>query len=189
MVGALGAHEHGADVKIEVFEFFDFDVAGQFIEGNGEISAFHLAGEGGDESFARAFATEDAQTALGVVNRTKERQSLNMIPMGMREEQGQVERFVFEFLEQGLAEGAQAGAGIEDDDFIAVAVFHAGGIAAVTHGGFTGRGDGAAHTPELDGGSRFDGVTLIRAGGKLKSEKMKSSLSGSKKSCKAARVH
>ena len=49
-----------------------------------------------------------------------------------------------------MAEGAQAGAGIEDDDFIAVADFDAGGVAAIAHGVRARGGNGPAHPPELD---------------------------------------
>src|SRR5262249_53349922 len=58
MVGAVRADKRGADGKIEFAQFLDFDVARQLGKGHGEIGAFHLAGESGDEALAGTFATE-----------------------------------------------------------------------------------------------------------------------------------
>lgn len=156
VIGAPGADEDGADVEIEIFEFLDFDVAGQFIEGDGKVGAFHLAHEGGEQAFARAFAAEDAQPAFRVVDGRKKRQALDVIPVRVGDEQGQVERTVFEFGQERLSQRTQTGAGVQNDDFIAAPDFDAAGIAAVADGVAAGRGDGAAHTPKLDGRAGFD---------------------------------
>ena len=100
MMRALRPHLHGADFEIEFFEFLNFDVAGQFVERHGEVGAFHLAGEHADQALARAFAAQNPQPAARMINRPEERQALNMVPMRVREEQGQVERLVFEFRQQ-----------------------------------------------------------------------------------------
>jgi hypothetical protein len=81
----------------------------------------------------------------------------------VREEQREVERLFLKFLEQRLAQPAQTGAGVEDDDVVAVAKFDAGGVAAVADGGCPRRRDGAAHTPECYDSARFDGNTLAQA--------------------------
>ena len=162
MIRALRAHEHGADGEVEVLEFLDFDVARQLVKRHGKVGAFHLAGERGDETLARAFAAENPQAAAGIVNRPEERQALDVIPMRVREEQRQVQRLFFEFLEQRLSQRPQTGAGIEDDNVIAVADFDAGGVAAIALGRRPGRGDGAAYTPEFYASASVDGTILAR---------------------------
>jgi hypothetical protein len=52
--------------------------------------------------------------------------------MGVRKQQGQVERPLLEFGEQRLAKFSQTGASIEDDDVGAVPDLNAGGVSAVT---------------------------------------------------------
>ena len=110
VVGKLRAHEHGADGKVEVLEFLDLDVAGQLVERHGKVGAFHLrAGERGDEVLARAFASKVSpwgRRQARIVNRPEERQSLDVIPMRVREEQRKVQRPVFEFLQQRLPQRA-----------------------------------------------------------------------------------
>ncbi len=64
MISAQRAHAHRADVEVEVLEFLDFDVAGQLVERHGEIGAFHLAGQGIDQTLARAFATQNPEPAV-----------------------------------------------------------------------------------------------------------------------------
>ena len=168
MVGAVRADERGADGEIKIAQFFDLDVAGQFRERHGEIGAFHLAGEGGFQTFARAFAAENAQAAAGFVNRGKERQALDVIPVGVGNEEREVERLGLEFAKQRDAELAQAGAGVEDDDVFAAADFNAGGVAAITDGSPPRRGNRAANAPKLDARRGFDGETLAQVGEKMK---------------------
>ena len=92
MVGAVRADEHMADAEIKFLQLLDFDVAGQPRERHGEIGAFHLAGERGDEAFARALAAEDAQPAAGLVDRRKKRKALDVVPVRVRKEQRKIER-------------------------------------------------------------------------------------------------
>ena len=141
MVGAVGADEGGADGEIEVAQFLNLDVAGELGEGDGKVGAFHLAGEGGFEAGAGAFAAEDAEAAAGFVEGGKEGQALDVIPVGVGDEEGEGEGLGLEFCEEGAAEFAEAGAGVEDDDVFAAADFNAGGVAAVADGAASRRGD------------------------------------------------
>jgi hypothetical protein len=86
--------------------------------------------------------------------------------MRVRNEQGEVERFAFEFGREREAEFAQAGAAVENNDVVAVADFNAGGVAAVADGGRSGRGNGAANTPEFDVRAVLDEPTLTQLGKK-----------------------
>ena len=82
--------------------------------------------------------------------------------MRVRQEQREVERPTLEFGEKRLTELAQAGAGVEDDDVTATADFHAGGVAAVAHGGRPRRGNGSANPPEFDVRAGLDVSNLMQ---------------------------
>jgi len=162
VIGAMRAHKDFADGKIEIAQFLDLDVAGQLGKGDGKVGAFHLAGERGDEAAARAFAAEHAEAAARIINGRKKWQALDVVPMRVRNKQGEIERFAFEFRCEGQAEFAQARAAIQDDDVIAVADFDASGVAAITDGGRPGRGNGAANTPEFDVRAVLNGMNLTQ---------------------------
>ena len=83
-----------------------------------------------------------------------------MIPVRVGEEQREIERMTFEFLEQGFAQFPQAGTGVQDDEVAAVTDFDAGGIAAIAHGARAGRGDGTADAPEFYASASVDGHIL-----------------------------
>lgn len=94
MVGEPCPDAHRADFEIQVLEFFDFDVAGQFSERQ-EIGAFHLAGQNVYEPAASVLKTKDAHPAMRQIDRRKKRQPLNVIPVRVGQQQGEIERLVF----------------------------------------------------------------------------------------------
>ena len=116
----------------------------------------------------RAFATEDAEAAAGFVDGREEGQALDVIPVRVGNEEGEIERLGLEFFQERDTELTQAGAGIEDDDVLAGADFDTGSIAAVVNGAASRSGDGAANTPKLYGRRAFDGATLAQVRGKMK---------------------
>ncbi len=63
MIRAQRLHTHRADVEIEILEFLNFDVARQFVERDGKVGTFHLAGQSIDQAFSRALATQNPQPA------------------------------------------------------------------------------------------------------------------------------
>lgn len=71
-----------------------------------------------------------------------------MVPVGVGEQQGEVERLGGKFLLQLQAERTDAAARVENDDFAVGADFHAGGVAAVKQGGRPRRRNRAAHAPK-----------------------------------------
>ena len=71
-----------------------------------------------------------------------------MVPVGVRDEHRDVERLVAELAHQRLPEGANAGAGVENNDLIADADFDARGVAAEHRGLDAGRRNRTAHAPE-----------------------------------------
>ena len=108
-----------------------------------------LAGEHADQAFARAFATQDTQSASGMINRPEERQALDVVPVRMGEQQRELERLIFEFRQQGLAERAQTRARVEDDDFAAASDFDTGSVAANAYCFRSRCRNRTAHTPEF----------------------------------------
>src|SRR2546428_471265 len=77
---------------------------------------------------------QNQQTAARMIDRLEKRQPLDVVPMRVREKQREIQRTIFKFLEKRATKRAQTGAGIQNDDLIATTNFHAGSIAAVTHG-------------------------------------------------------
>ena len=57
-----------------------------------------------------------------------------MIPMCVGKQQGEVHRLGLELLEERLAQLAQAGARIQNNNIVAVTIFHATGIAPIAYG-------------------------------------------------------
>jgi len=103
-----------------------------------------------------------------MINRPEERQTLNMVPMRVGEEQGQVERLVLEFGQQGLTERPQTRAGVEDDDFVTAADFHAGSIAAKANCLRSRCRNRAAHAPEFHACGGINETILAQAPPKRK---------------------
>jgi len=52
----LGTDTNGTDIEVKIFYLLNFDVAGQAGKVDRKIGAFHLAGQGADQSLAGAFA-------------------------------------------------------------------------------------------------------------------------------------
>ena len=128
-------HPHRADVEAHFLEFLDADVGRHFAQANREERAFHLAGQHDFQAVPRAFVAEDAQVVLRLIDGQKERQALDVVPVGMREQQSQVERLVVELGDQLAPQQPQSRAGVEDDDLAIGADLDAGGVAAVMDGG------------------------------------------------------
>ena len=87
MVHEHGPHLYFADVELHVAQFLNGDVARQFFQSDWKEGAFHLRAKRGGETLTRAFVTKNADIVLGIVGRDKKWKSLNVIPMGVREQQ------------------------------------------------------------------------------------------------------
>src|ERR1039457_3062288 len=149
MIGEGGRHAHRTDVEVHFLEFLDTDVGRHFPQADREVRAFHLAGQNDFQPVARAFVAEDAQVVLRSIDRLEERQALDVVPMRVRQQQGQVERLRLEFGDQLAPEQAYARAGVQYDDPAIGPDFDTGSVAAVLYSGRPGRGNGAPHAPEF----------------------------------------
>src|SRR3989442_1013484 len=80
--------------------------------------------------------------------RAKERETLNVVPMGMPDEEVKTER-LRRGLQEVMAQIPDAGPAVQDDDRAVIgADFHACGVPAKFGGLFSRHGDGPAGSPE-----------------------------------------
>src|SRR5438270_13925489 len=102
------------------------------------------------------------ELALGaVVERTKKRHALNVVPMKMGDENMRGKRPLGEFALQFMSQYAKAGAAIEDVDLISDAHFYARGVAPVTQVLGLRSGRRAAHSPKLDAHKFLSVLSLV----------------------------
>src|SRR5205823_14186410 len=97
----------------------------------------------------RSFITQDRDQILAVVRRGKERQTLDVIPVRVRNEESQLDRFRSQLLFQRQTEGTNPGARVEDDNFAVSPHFYATGIASIPDRRWPRHRERAAHTPQL----------------------------------------
>ena len=148
-------HEHRghvdlSDLKLAFLQLGHVDVSGHVPHTDRKIRAFHLRGQSGMESFTRTFVSEDPHLVLRTVGRNEKREPLDVIPVRMRNQQGQVDGLVVEFLRQRQTERPDAASRVEDNDFAVGTDFHARSIAAVPHRARAGRRNRPAHAPEFE---------------------------------------
>src|SRR5271166_3336891 len=85
-----------------------------------------------------------------VVERSKKRQPLNVVPVEVRNEDMSGNRLAVELAAEGLSQNAETGAAVEDVDLVSQAYFDAGGIPSIAHVFRLRRRGGPAYAPELD---------------------------------------
>ena len=170
MIGPQRADGRGAKNEIGTGNFRNFDLAREVRERDRKERFFHLAVEGGRDFRPRAGDAEDAQPAAGFKQRREKRQSLDVVPVRVGNQEVKVERFPGKFREERFAECPQASAGVEKDEVGAGTDFHAGGVAAVADRARSWHRNRAADAPKLDGGAVLNNHTLKQVGEKYKIE-------------------
>src|SRR2546430_1608829 len=141
MIGDAGLDAHSADVKTALVKLLNPDIGGHFAQADREERAFHLAGEDIIQSVARAFVSENAQLVVRVVNGQKKWQTLDVVPMRVGEQQGEVQRLIAELGHQLAPKQPQTSARIKNNDLTIGADFDAGIITAVLDSGRAGSCD------------------------------------------------
>ncbi len=154
MVKGNGPHFEAPDGCPIGVEFIDRRDPGEGLERDRELERIHLAGERGLEPGPRSSRAENPDFVRRRVSRAEKRQTLDVVPVGVRNEQGEVERLRLQFAREGEAERANPAPGIENNHFVIESQFDAGGIAAVANRLGAGTGNGTAHTPETHDQSR-----------------------------------
>src|SRR5207249_3161039 len=103
----------------------------QLMQANWKKRRLHLTGQDRAQTSTRSFITEDSDQILAVVGRGKERQTLNVIPVRVCNEKGQLNRSRSQLLFQRQTESTNPGARVENDNFAVGPHFYATGITAI----------------------------------------------------------
>ena len=96
MVRSAGLHAHFADMEVHCLEFLDGNVGRDVMQADWEKRVLHLAIENLAQTLAGPFVAEDPEAIAGLIQRAKERQPLNVVPMRVAQKQGEPEGAVFE---------------------------------------------------------------------------------------------
>src|SRR3984893_2573922 len=132
MIQEFGADPKPPDLKIHFLKLFDLNFTRQLSHGDGKKWRFHLAGEDFTQARASAIITENLELIFPAVSRQEKGESLDVVPVGVRNKDRQSDRIRTELTLQRLAEKANSGDGVEDDDFAVGAHFNTTRVAAVT---------------------------------------------------------
>src|SRR5439155_3087943 len=92
MIGKAGLDPHVPYGEAQPLELLDLEVRRELAQIDRENRAFHLAGQDILQPMPRAFITQDAQMVLRLIRWQEKRQALNVVPMGVRQQQRQVKR-------------------------------------------------------------------------------------------------
>ena len=131
-----------------MFEIFEGQRRLQRFEWDRERRVRHLTGEVVLEAAGVVkVARGDREPAVVHEGRTEEWEAVDVIPMGMREQQRSLAHTV---LDEILSEVADAGSGVHDNALVARENLEATRIAAVDHVIRRRTRDASADTPELD---------------------------------------
>src|SRR5437763_5758970 len=87
MIHESCAHVNLADLEVHRLQFCDFDFSRQIVERDGKERGCHLPLQNLAETAARAVITKDLDLILVVVGRNEKRESLNVVPMNVGNEQ------------------------------------------------------------------------------------------------------
>ena len=121
-----------------------------FSQAHGKVRRSHLLFEHPFQAAGPA-RTMKLKTVLPVVVQgTEERNSLNVVPMKMGDENVGGNRTAIELAAEGMSQHAEARATVEDVEVVTEAHLHAGSVASVTHILRLGSGRRSANSPELN---------------------------------------
>src|SRR5580704_963621 len=121
-----------------------------FGEAHGKVRCSHLLFQHPLQAASSARRMK-MKTVLGVViERTKKRNPLNVVPMKVGEENVGRNRTAVELMAQRLSQHPKSGAATEDVEIVPEAHFYARGVASVTHIFRLGSGRRPANSPELN---------------------------------------
>src|SRR6266513_3241909 len=102
----------------------------QLMQANGKKRGLHLTGQDRAQTRTRSFVTQDPDQIFAVVGRGKERQTLNVIPVRVRNEKGQLDRSRSQLLFQRQTKSTNPRARVEHDNFTVGPHFYATRITA-----------------------------------------------------------
>src|SRR6476620_1205839 len=141
MIQEFGADPKPSDLKIHVLELLDFNFTRQLGHGDREKRCLHLAGQDFTQTRPSPIITENLELIFPAISRQEKGESLDVVPVGVRNKDRQPDRIRTELTLQRLAEKSNSGSGVEDDDFAVGAHFNTTGVAAVADRARTRRWD------------------------------------------------
>src|SRR6266480_7217393 len=121
----------------------------QLMQANWKKRCLHLAGQDRAQTSTGSFITQDSDQILAVVGRGKKRQTLNVIPVRVCNEKGQLDRSRSQLLFQRQPESTNPGARVEHDNFAVGPHFYATGITAIPDRRRPRYRKRAAHAPKF----------------------------------------
>ena len=116
------------------------------VDGDGEHRLVHLPGEHlADAARGPQMAGPDEEVMVLAIGRPEEREAIHVVPVGVGEEK---DGLLDAVAEDRVAEAADAGARVEDDELVSRPHLDARGVPAISHVLRQGAGDAASHAPE-----------------------------------------
>src|SRR5207237_9639653 len=115
--------------KIHILELLEFNFTRQLGHGDWKKRCLHLAGEDFTQARPSPIITKNLELIFPAISRQEKGESLDVVPVGVRNKDRQSARIRTELTLQRLAEKSNSGAGVEDDDFAVGAHFNTTGVA------------------------------------------------------------
>src|ERR1700682_1315175 len=117
------ADMHFADLEIHGLKFFDFDFSRQIVERDGKERCCHLPFKNLTQTAARTVITKNLDLVFVVVGRHEKRESLNVVPMNVGDEQAEINWARSEFILEGETERSNSRSGVQNNKFAISAHF------------------------------------------------------------------
>ncbi len=147
VIQVLRLDQHVADAEEALVELGEVDARAQIAELHREVRVLHLPGHRLFQPALKAERRVDVQLGARHERRDEEGKALDVIPVGVPDQEMQARRE--RDLREVEAQAAGARAAVENDQCaVTAADFHARGVAAVARRLLPGRGDGPSSAPE-----------------------------------------
>ncbi len=151
VVEVAGGDHRPAEVEASLDEILVVDLGLQLFEGDGEVAVLHLPRQDLAQRCAEAARTVDAPPVVGLEQRREERQTLDVIPVGVTDEDVPVDGIAGRPVEQVEAQGMATGAAVDHDHGPVVRLdLDTRGVAPVEDRGRARLGDRPPGPPERD---------------------------------------
>ena len=121
-----------AEGELHLVQFVDIHFRGELAHGDWKERRLHRLGHDLAECRPGTIKTENADFVFGIVRGLKERKALDVVPMGVGDQQRELNRSRLKFFVESDAERPDARARVEHDNLAVRSQFHACRIAAVT---------------------------------------------------------
>src|SRR4029077_4877034 len=125
---------HFPDLESHRLKFFDFDLSREIVERDGKERRCHLPVQNLAQAAARPLITKNPDLVFVVIRRHEKRETLNVVPMNVGDEQAEINRARPEFIFEGQAELANPRSGISHNELATSARLQAGRVTAIPDG-------------------------------------------------------